>query len=557
MEVSKEMNQSCSVLAAHSSRKRDLQRCMLSIVLIAVFACQAAVLCYFNFTQLRNHMGFDSSWNFVRSAFMWHEKAMVSPSWSETSSLHLDTHNILVSLLYGCTGNIMLAYGLANTLIVTTILFVLWKILDRMNVCFNAKIIALNLVICPWLTNGFFIYLDLGYFSMILSGASQYSLRVLVVLLIVDEFLIIRQKGQMGPLAWVIWLFLFLCGFSSGFYMIVVILAPCLVWAGEMFFIHNDWKQLLRKECVFFYICCAFVAAGKCTAGLMIDFIALDNSRTWTSLENLWLNFGSVVQGFMLLLQVLPISGYADTIVSKTGFLRMGALAAFVLIIFSMISVIIRTWKDWKEKDGALLLLVDIVALHFLVFGLYNANYGVDIFEERYLIVAFFAAVIMTALFFEKLEAKRAVSLALSLVMAVSIALVDVHSDYNYLKTTNEEWRIDELQSIAESHDAGVVYFWGSDLRAIGRTMRACDLDRVYKNIEDSGGFFHGNGDYLYYDDFKEYTGPTLMICSRTEQSVPKSVLAEYTFLDTLDYTLLGNTDHLDIYISDHNPKLW
>ena len=175
----------------------------------------------------------------------------MSSLWSETTNLHLDTHMVLTSLLYGITGNILLAFGIGNTLMILVLLFLMWRILDRLEAPLHGKIIALNLMICPYLMSGYSIFNDLGYFSNILSSASYYTLRMSVILMIIDEYLIIMQERKFGFLPWIVCPLCILCGFSSGVFLIVVILAPCLVYGIEMTVIRNDWKQLIRKESVF------------------------------------------------------------------------------------------------------------------------------------------------------------------------------------------------------------------------------------------------------------------------------------------------------------------
>ena len=97
-----------------------------------------------------------------------------------------------------------------------------------------------------------------------------------------------------------------------------------------------------------------------------------------------------------------------------------------------------RVWKNREEKNGACLFLVNYLLVSFLIFGLYNARYGASIFEERYMIASFFVTVLIAAVFLDGLEDRSVLSVLLTAVMAGSILMVDVHSDYNYLRTTNE-----------------------------------------------------------------------------------------------------------------------
>ena len=517
------------------------------IALAVLFVCQFAVLCYFNCTQIRRHVGYDSSWNILRAALVWDEKTLISPAWSETTNLHLDTPLPAASLLYGLTGNALLSFGMADTLAVVLLVFFMWMILVRLKVRFGARMIALNMLICPYMTTGFTQYNDLGYFSCVLSGASYYSIRSLFVLMILYEFIKIIQDRKIGIFGWFIWPVCLLSGFSTGIYLMIIMLIPCLAYEMELAAIRNRWKQLLSRESLFIYVCCAFVMAGKVLAMSVIHFEAMDSSRGWTSLENLWKNAGAVIQGLMKLLQVLPES--VHTVMSATGVLRIFALAIFAVTVAAVMTVARRTKKDVTGYDGAGLLLLNIVFLNLLIFGLFNVQYGAFIFEERYLTTTLIIMMIVVAVFFDGLDSCRVLTGMLSLTMAGSLLFVDAHSDVNYLRMTNDEWQMDEIQAQAEAKEAGVVYFWGDDLTVIGRALRPCDLNRIYKELPDEGGFFIHWGDYTTYDRQEEYSGPTLLVCPRDQQLVPERVLAEYS--------LLVELDQVNVYGSDHNPPLF
>ena len=541
--MSQKMMRAKGALTGRDAEKRSA----MTLALAALFVCQFAVICYFNLTQMRNHLGYDSSWNLLRAALVWQEKTLISPAWSETTNLHLDTPLPLASLLYGLTGNLLLSFGIADLLVVALLVLLVWKILARLGVGISARMIAVNLVICPYMTTGFLPYNDLGYFSCLLSGAAYYSVRTLFVLLIIYEFLKVSGDQKIGVLGWILWPVCVFSGFSFGVFLIVILFVPYLLYEMEMAVIRDDWKQLVRKESLFAYVCCACVLAGKALAMTVFHFEAMDSSRGWTSLGNVWTNFGAVFQGFLKLLQVLPET--VHTVMSPTGLLRVMILALFAILALAVGAVFRGAVRRPLEKNGAVLFLANIVGMNILVFGLFNVQYGADLFEERYLIPTFFVIILMAALFFDSLRGRRVLPVLLSAVMGVSLLAVDVHSDVNYLRDTNDAWQLDEIQALAEEQDAGIVYFWGDDLTVVGRALRACDLNRVYKQLPDQGGWFIHWGDYTVYDRQEEYEGTTLLLCPRGKQLVPESVLSEYELLTELDQA--------EVYVSDHNPRLF
>ena len=50
---------------------------VFSWILIAVLVLQFAAVCYFNLTQLENHLGYDSSWDVLKASLMWKEKRFI------------------------------------------------------------------------------------------------------------------------------------------------------------------------------------------------------------------------------------------------------------------------------------------------------------------------------------------------------------------------------------------------------------------------------------------------------------------------------------------------
>ncbi len=518
-------------------------------ILIAVFAVQFAVICCFNLTQIGNHLGYDSSWDVLKASLMWKERALHHGPWEETTNLQLDTPMTPASLLYGLTGNLLLSFGLADILFVVLILLCAWGILSRLNTGLTARMIALNLIVCPYMTNGFFQYNDLGYFSCILSGAAYYSWRVLIVLLAVFTWIRIRQEEKIGVQGWITLLMSVWAGLSSGVYLIIVIYLPWLLFAFETAMIRNDWKHLRGKESAFACLGCAATLAGKLLCQFVLRFEVIDATRTWTSMEDFWTNLGSVFQGLIKVLQALPESGDTVNILSRTGLMRLCPLVLLALILISLGFSLRRTVRKAPGWDGTPLFLLNAVAFNVLALALFNERYGQKVFEERYLLSAFMMMILLTALFFDSLDGRKVSGILLTLAVTCAVAGNDVQSDLNYLASGNETWQTGEIQTMAESRQAGVVYFWGENLALAGRSMRPLDPDRVYKEIPDEGGWYIHWGDYLYADENGEYTGPTLLVTEKNRDLVWPEVLSQYT--------LIGELNEVNVYASDRNPIPW
>ena len=168
----------------------------IEIILFVVLSVQFLITIYFNLMLLENHMGHDSSWSYLKAALMWNEKTITSDMWVEQTNIFLDSSMPLASLIYGVTGMLLPSYGLANNIIITLILICIDCIMREMNIELKGRLFALNLIICPYLTNGFNCRNDLGYFNDLISGPAFYSLRALIVLLIIREFIYIKNKGK-------------------------------------------------------------------------------------------------------------------------------------------------------------------------------------------------------------------------------------------------------------------------------------------------------------------------------------------------------------------------
>lgn len=519
---------------------------IIEILLLVVFLIQGVILIYFNWKTLSNHMGYDSSWSYLKAALIWKEKSINSKVWVDQTSIFLDSSLPLASLIYGITGKIFPSYGLANLIIVLCILLSMNSILCNLNLNSLSRLLAVNLIICPYLTNGYAVVNDLGYFSNTLAGPAFYSLRALIALLIIREFLVIKKTNHIDIIGFITLALCSLAGSSSGIFMIVMILFPYLVFELEKVFVCNDIKILKSKDVIYCITGILCVYGGKIFANRVLGVNAIDTTRTWTSIEKLFTNFGAPLQGFLKLIGALPINQDTSVaILSVEGIYRIFPLCILGIIILSIVFALKVIKNNWKTDDELILLVVNIVVVNYITFGLFNAQYGSAFFEERYLICTFMMLIVLVAYYLDKLDMNQLFSKIIPVLLLVCLLGNNYVSDKAYIETTNDSWQIDEICAIVNNQNADLIYFWGDELSAVGRSLRAYDLNHTYKNINTSGGFHH-NGDYLYKEDNSDYSGSTILVVSKDSTIVPENIMGMYEKIAELDY--------VNVYYCESNP---
>ena len=149
--------------------------------------------------------------------------------------------------------------------------------------------------------------------------------------------------------------------------------------------------------------------------------------------------------------------------------------------------------------------------------------------------------------FIEKLDDKLVFKQLGLVVTFLAIVAMNLFSDYIMAIADNSSFKVDEIQQVIETTDAGLVYFWDSaeELIPTYEVIRVTDTDRVYK------GVFNGNilatyGQYKYYDDSTEYSGPTVLV---TPSEVPEVLVSQID-----NYELIEKIDSINIYYSKNNP---
>lgn len=491
----------------------------------------------FNLTQLQSHMGFDTSWSYLKAILIWREKSIVSDVWADTTAHLLDGSIVPASVLYGITGNIYLSYGLCNSFFVLILILVMWDVSKNLGLDLKGRLVTLNLMLCPFLCNGFSPR-NLGYFMVLLCGDCLYNVRTILFLISLDVILLMigrkaddpadktkRSDVKIRILAAIAFLLAFVCGMSSGIYVFLTCFIPLMLYSFVMAIIKNDAKLIISREMLFPFSGGVCVCLGKAFQSVFMPLPTAGDEKTWTTIADIWKNTGAVFQGFMKLMNILPVTRTV-TVFSVEGLLKILALGTALLILTAFLWTLNKCRGKLVKKDYDEPVFVPIVVIiwHIIVFSLFNVQYGSPVFEERYLICAFISVMLLVGFCISNADTKQLFTKLLMWGLLLSLLFTDIASDGIYVMLTNKDWHMEEVAGKADELDAGIVIFCGDDLIETGRAMRVYDYGRIYKCVDNAGNFVHW-GDYLYYDDLSFYDGTVMYVVSRDASGLSDGIL--------------------------------
>ena len=131
------------------------------------------------------------------------------------------------------------------------------------------------------------------------------------------------------------------------------------------------------------------------------------------------------------------------------------------------------------------------------------------------------------------------------MVLTGAVILTDLISDYNYKKQGSDDFQMEAMVSLIDSTDAELIYAYGDNTIIYERCIRVMDLNRYYKQIRNDGSL-NSWGDYRYFDDSKEYVGPTVLMIDEEGEKPSDEIMAKYEYMDTIH--------GIGFYYSKDNP---
>ena len=520
---------------------------VFTILLLGCLVSQLLITLYFNIFEADIHLGIDSSWEYLKVIIVGDNGGIYSTKLiSDTTAPWISRSFIFALPLYMVTGNINISYAIANLIITLLTIYFMVSVMQIKGFELNTILIVLNMFACPYLLNYYSWHNDLGYFNCVLGMAAYYNLIVLYIfmafrILVSQEFLK-KEKIIIG----FSYALSFLIGVGAGMSMLAMVFLPLLITRIVLGFIKNTKKAFLDKHSIYIYICTGFALLGQ-FVGLLVGMKYKSSLASWSTTENIWKNIGNMFGGFMRLFAAIPTDETVCAPTSKEGILFVFSIIIFTIVIVSVVYALVKVLgnliKNHNLDDFKMSLLV-IMASTFVEFSLLDTSYGA-VFEDRYLIFAMMCALILVGYFIDSLDNTLLFKKVGVVVLFLSVVCIDLGSDYIYKSLTNEEYLMDQMVSLIDEADAGLVYAWGKDTSIYEHCLRVYDTKRVYKLIGDDNKVNRW-GDYLYYDDSSAYQGATMLMTNGDISFIPSNIMEKYE--------LVGTIHGVDFYYCKDNP---
>lgn len=574
-------------LLHHAGETRGVRRIrmrtegQLTSLFALLVAVQLLFLLWLNLTQLPYHLGYDASNDYLRAYEMYRQGTLFPDHWKDTTTSHLDAPVPLAAFFLNFTSNLFLAFGAANCVFLLAQVFFLWLILRELKAARWTAYLTLSLFLCPnyVLVNN---ANDLGYAACLLTSMQSYSGKFVLVFCFVWLWLRLTRRERLKRPHW--WALgfcavgYFVTGMSSGYFLGAYLLVPAVL-VGVLLWLRQDKIEWVLGPTMGLSVGMLFMLmAGKVFAVRVLDFTSRDSAMELIPLEQLMDNLLAIPEGWFSLLDALPV-GEDNLVLSGRGVVFLLASASAVVLLAALVmgcrqlvkALAAKPQEGTEPLEPGVALPAAVVLENLLMLGLLNTRYGNATYEDRYLIMIYVMSLLLLAVLLTRRGLGEKIMRALAVCMLGCMLVRTVWADVAYTTTKIDTALMDRVASAVGELASPVVFTCTvtDEYNLMVRNMRCYDLDRVYKPIrsgeEDAvtlnkryqgeatyaginwnGNFDHW-GDYIYYDNADEYSGPiTLLAEPEAFEELPTTLKEQFVLYVEL-------TDDLSIYVSEEN----
>ncbi|MGN0320874.1 MAG: hypothetical protein ACI4D1_08180 [Lachnospira sp.] len=536
-------------------------RNVLFIFAVITLCIESLIIIYSNLVELRYHLGFDASSAYLQAVEIWRCKSLIPSSFALTTTLGLDSPVGIAALLYGITKDIFISFGLTNIILDAIICFIFYKLLKEFHVPALETALAFVFLLCPFMTPDHFTDNNLSYYAMVLGEQGSYSVKIIAMLLLLLAIVKLEHKEKCIVTIIIATLFNILTSISSGIYVAITILVPCIVYYIVKLIYKNSYASLKNFGLIFVLAQLFISFACKSIAGHIFTFESKESSMVLTGIYDFWHNVGSIIMGYFQLFGGLSINT-STGLFSFRGIIQLISVA-FILLMLVLFIISIKHLIDRiknHDNDFTFALPYIIIFVNIAIFIFSYTLYDGYFFEYRYLIIVYIMQIIICCTTISKISGTNILKNLMIFSLTGMLLLETVGIFRLYHEDTIDTDTLTPMLEKVDSLDVPIAYVWGTSsarMQIDARNFRVMDLNVVYRTLTDET-YKRSNqwGDYLYYDEHSQWTGKTALITTAYDYTtLPEFITNKYTYVDTYgEYMLFKSlTNPFDLSAFDNN----
>lgn len=472
--------------------QRYIKQQPLTVILGCLLIVQILMIAVCNIKLIDNNVDCDNAKLFVHIREMWEQKTWFLPSWVYMTTLEIDCSSLLALPLYGVTGNIYLAFGLANIILlgifIAAVFYLFWE------KPFVYPVLAMNLICIPYSMG------MLDYFNMLFFAGAQYIIKVLVPLLIIA--ILVHQEKNSGVdkkvkiTIFILFCFLlFITSLSSGVYVFVCGVVPVLLVYGlyKLF----RYEKIKIGVWVQIDITVILAAIGISLNGVLMGG-AKGNDMTMIGVDQFWNNALSCILGIFELFG--GICSEADVPVISLQGISVLSKACLTLVYFACAAI---GYRKLIKKQGSIriLFLGSVFVWNLFVLLITDASYGAATYEYRYHLMGMIPVVCITSeiLLDSFTKWRKWQKFIMGAVGVTALLIVNGCAFKVALDTEDKQAELRAVCNYCEDLDAEYVYLF--------LDTAASEICRCIGNTEVEYLCLTGEGKTTVYDYYSEYEG--------------------------------------------------
>ena len=520
-------------------------------VILAILGLQILFIAWLNLFKCRDWIDHDASMLYSHTINMWEQKDYVLDHYDEETYLNIDSSCILAMPLYGVTGDIFIAYGISNIILLILTLLAMNDVLKRLDVKDMYRYAAMVLYVIPYRIG------LVQYTNMLFFECSFYVLCIIITLLAIDLFLMAKpdSKDAKGKrkyyLIFAAYVVLtILTAFSRGTFMLLVALLPIIFcYALEVILSPEGLKHIDRSKITLIIATFVSYAIGM-GYGWLIGKTPNTTGYELVYVRDLFENFVHVLWGHFSIFigltspEVFTYAGISQLIL--TGY----AILFIIVLVFN-----IKHAFSENKYANILRYLTIIYLWNCAILGLTNCSDSKWAFPERYLFPGFVALILSVPVMLTFMEdikrdlLRRCAYIVVTAIAALTVIVCNVNTILGMEKNLEDVQGIKEVIDRAHSEGVDTVFFVNDDNAALIARSFAPDLHVTsIDKLEDGSYCFCTRENYLNAHDRAFYGEENILATTWNEQ--PEAVFNEYQLSS---YQNIGDVEDYHLFRAGSN----